>query len=297
MHSPNPRVSVIIPTFNRADFISECINSVLMQSYQDFEIIVIDDRSSDNTKEAVLPFLEDKRVHYYRLERNSGPAVARNVGIANASGGYIAFLDSDDLWYSKKLETQMALVESRGLDWIASQIEDVNLATTQSQIRGHIDLGKNRLVQVLSSGCSIPMSTIIVKRSLLGHLNVFDEVRYLGLGGYPKCLYGTEHFELVMKLTSSKFECLLLREPLAKYRNHGNNISIDQNPYLGYAVHLLTAAKYFNVVDRWYLLKYGCVYILKGGLLSFRRACHVLKRNVGARFERQGLSSNTKGVD
>lgn len=99
-------ISVIIPTYNREKLIERSINSVLNQSYKNLELIIVDDYSSDNT-EKIIEKYTDKRLHYIRLEKNSGACVARNVGIENANGDYIAFQDSDDVWHENKLEIQL----------------------------------------------------------------------------------------------------------------------------------------------------------------------------------------------
>ncbi len=103
----SPTVSVIIPTYNRADLIGRAIQSVLNQTYQDFEIIIIDDASTDNTEEVVNSF-GDERLRYIRHKENSGESAApRNTGIKAAKGEYIALLDSDDEWLPEKLEKQI----------------------------------------------------------------------------------------------------------------------------------------------------------------------------------------------
>lgn len=99
-------VSVIIPTFNREKLIERSINSVLNQTYKNFELIVVDDCSTDNTENVVKKY-NDERIHYIKLEKNSGACKARNVGIENAKGEYIAFQDSDDVWHKDKLEVQL----------------------------------------------------------------------------------------------------------------------------------------------------------------------------------------------
>lgn len=109
-----PVVSVIIPTYNRVHLLRRAIQSVLNQTYQDFEIIIIDDGSIDNTEEVVKKFQEqDKRVRYIKHEENKGGSAARNTGIKNAKGKYIAFLDSDDEWLPTKLEKQIELFRKR----------------------------------------------------------------------------------------------------------------------------------------------------------------------------------------
>ena len=99
-------VSIILPTYNRADKLGDAIGSVLAQNYETFELLVIDDGSTDQT-ETLINSYEDKRVRYYRMEKNSGQSKARNVGMQMAKYDYLAFEDSDDLWRQGKLEAQM----------------------------------------------------------------------------------------------------------------------------------------------------------------------------------------------
>src|ERR1700737_4457090 len=106
-----PKVSVIIPTYNRAELLRSAIISVLTQIFQDFEVIVVDDASRDNTQNVVHSF-NDRRIRYIRNGMNKGDAVARNVGITNSSCEYIAFLDDDDEWLPEKLEKQINLLEN-----------------------------------------------------------------------------------------------------------------------------------------------------------------------------------------
>ena len=101
-----PKVSIILPTYNRAKYLDRAISSVLNQSYSDFELIIVDDASTDNTKEVVDMF-DDDRIRYIRNEKNLGGAGARNRGIKEAKGDFIAFQDSDDQWHPEKLKIQM----------------------------------------------------------------------------------------------------------------------------------------------------------------------------------------------
>ncbi len=105
-----PKVSVILPTYNRASYLDRAISSVLNQSYSDFELIIVDDASKDNTEEVVKSF-DDERIIYIKNEKNLGGAGARNVGIRRAVGEYIAFQDSDDEWHPEKLKIQMEVFE------------------------------------------------------------------------------------------------------------------------------------------------------------------------------------------
>ena len=102
-------VSIVLPTYNRAHLIGRAIQSILEQTYMDFELLIIDDGSTDDT-EKVVKACKDERVQYYKIEQNCGPAHARNIGIIHAKSKYIAFHDSDDVWYRHKLEKQMAVL-------------------------------------------------------------------------------------------------------------------------------------------------------------------------------------------
>ncbi len=102
------KVSVIIPTYNRAEYITQAIDSVLAQTYTDYEIIVVDDGSADNTKDVLLPYMDRIR---YIYQENAGASAARNTGIKAAKGDWVAFLDSDDEWLPGKLAVQIRAVE------------------------------------------------------------------------------------------------------------------------------------------------------------------------------------------
>ena len=107
-----PLVSVIIPTFNRANFIARAVTDALKQSYHNIEVIVVDDASTDLTS-AVVQDIDDPRVNYLRLEQNSGPSTARNRGVNLAQGEFIAFLDSDDEWDERKIELQLDAIRKQ----------------------------------------------------------------------------------------------------------------------------------------------------------------------------------------
>ncbi len=108
------KVSVIMPSYNTAKYIGKSIDSVLAQTYTNWELIIVDDCSTDDTDNVVASYLVDERIHYLKNEQNSGAAVSRNRALREATGRWIAFLDSDDLWLPKKLEKQIAFMEEKG---------------------------------------------------------------------------------------------------------------------------------------------------------------------------------------
>ena len=114
-----PKVSVIIPTYNCAQYINRAIDSVLNQTFKDVEIIVADDGSTDNTSDELTPLIEDNVVTYL-YQDNKGAASARNYGISNSSGKYIAFLDADDKWLPGMLTRCLAVIEKDGCDLVST---------------------------------------------------------------------------------------------------------------------------------------------------------------------------------
>lgn len=111
-------VSIITPVFNSAGYVSETILSVKRQTYSSWELLIVDDCSTDGTEQVVSKFSkDDKRIRYFRLEKNSGAGVARNKGIRESKGKYIAFLDSDDKWRPEKLSIQIAIMEEKNYDF------------------------------------------------------------------------------------------------------------------------------------------------------------------------------------
>ena len=119
-------VSIIMPSYNTADFISETIESVLNQTYKNWELIIVDDCSTDNTDEAVKKYLDDQRIRYLKNEKNSGAAVSRNYALREAKGKWIAFLDSDDLWLPEKLELQVNFMKYHNYHFSYTSYEEID---------------------------------------------------------------------------------------------------------------------------------------------------------------------------
>jgi len=123
----NALVSIITPTYNSAKFVAETIQSVQNQTYQNWEMIIVDDGSSDETESVVLSIIQnDNRIQFHKLSQNSGPAVARNTGIEKASGAYMTFIDADDIWFPTFIENNIKTIQETGIPFVFSSYRRAN---------------------------------------------------------------------------------------------------------------------------------------------------------------------------
>lgn len=205
-------VSVIIPTYNRAAMVKEAIQSVLDQTYTDYEVIVVDDGSTDNTRDAVVG-VSDKLIYVY--QENHGPSSARNHGIRLARGKYIAFLDSDDLFLPAKLEKQVAYMEKNPEVLLShTSYERVNAdgryieSVRSGTFSGHV-------YPEIIRGCPIAMPTVMVRRQSTGQDLRFEENVFPG-----------EDIILWTRLARES-SVLGIDEPLARVRIHESNVALN----------------------------------------------------------------------
>ena len=206
------RVSIIIPTYNRAQLLPRAVHSVLTQTFEDYELIVVDDASTDETRQ-FLNGMETKIITVFH-EKRKGPAGARNSGIARSSAPLIAFLDSDDYWLPEKLEEQVSFFDNNP-QAVACQTEEiwirkgrrVNPKNIHRKPSGHIFEQSLRL-------CLISPSAVMLRREILDKIGWFDEQ-------LPAC----EDYDLWLRLTC-KWPVHLIKRPLVvKYGGHPDQLS------------------------------------------------------------------------
>ena len=204
----HPTVSVVIPTFNRAALIARSIQSVLNQSYADFELLVIDDGSTDDTAGVVAGFY-DPRINYVRLPNNTGAAAALNVGIRISKGKFLSFQGSDDEWLSDKLAEHMSVFEqsSRKLGVVYS---DMHRILKDGSVRYHASptVVPGRLVNPTTQFYEVYMlgsQSVVIKRDCLDATGYFNEE-----------LPALEDLELFIRL-SKRFDFYRIPEPLVRY--------------------------------------------------------------------------------
>lgn len=213
-----PTVSVIMPTYNYGRFIERAIRSVQLQTYQDFEIVVVDDGSTDGTEEIVRR-IDDKRIRYIKHPKNKGGNVARNTGIRAADGNYIAFLDSDDEWLPKKLALQIQMF-SQSAKNVGMIYTGLNVIDVSGKKPSHIELPKasGQIFHLLLRGNYITGggSSAVFKKECFETVGLFDETLPSG-----------QEWEMILRI-AKKYEINYVNEPLVKYYVHGSNT--DSHP-------------------------------------------------------------------
>lgn len=175
-------VSIIVPTYNREKLLPRAVESVLRQTYQDWELLVVDDGSTDNTKEIIKKYCDkDCRIHYFHKE-NGGQGSARNLGIRNAQGTYVAFLDSDDEWLPEKLQEQVSVLEQHGeydFCYTADIVRDEKTGATEIKRWKHAD--DLPFMKLAGIAVSVP-SSHCYRKSAFEKIGLFDEdKRLIGL--------------------------------------------------------------------------------------------------------------------
>jgi glycosyltransferase involved in cell wall biosynthesis len=164
-----PLVSVVMPTFNRARLLERALRSALKQTYDNLDIIVVDDASSDNTPD-VVKAIQDDRVRYTRHETNRGGSAARNTGIRAANGEYIAFLDDDDEWESAKTEEQLRFLEGQNFDAVLCTSDEHGARLSKFEGKKTIDLEDLRRGRFTAGGTGVLMAKANVMKETM-----FDE--------------------------------------------------------------------------------------------------------------------------
>lgn len=214
-------VSIIMPSFNTARYIGDSIRSVFAQTYTNWELIIVDDASSDNTDQIVSDMIKEgeaaifknssssERIFYFKNERNCGAAVSRNLAIEKAKGKWIAFLDSDDLWKPEKLEKQLSFMVANGYKFSYTCYNEINEYGELSGIvvSGPKHISKTSMFNYCWPGCL----TVMYDRETVGDIQIAD-------------IKKNNDYAIWLKVVK-KADCYLLSEVLASYRKRSGSIS------------------------------------------------------------------------
>lgn len=211
-----PRISVVLPAFNSRRTLGDALASALEQTFDELEIIVVDDGSTDRTADVAMAN-DNPRVRLVRHDRNLGTAAARNSGVAVARGRFVAFLDSDDCWFPEKLETQFALLEAAGGDAaVPGSVHSVLLRRPAGQISRHLLPVDLDLRRDLMWGCRLcPGSTLLVTRDCLDAVGPFDAT-----------LERLEDWDWLLRF-SERYRLAVASAPLASVR-HPSRATLEQ---------------------------------------------------------------------
>lgn len=207
----NELVSVIMPSYNTASYISASIKSVLAQTYSNWELIIVDDCSTDNT-DAIVAGFKDARIKFFKNIKNSGAALTRNRALREAKGEWIAFLDSDDLWLPEKLERQIMFMKKNGYVFSYHQFEKID--------------EDSKKIGILVTGPDIVSRKMMYNYCYPGCLTFMYNAEVMGLVQI-KDIKKNNDYAILLQLCK-KANCYLLKENLAQYRIRKKSISHDK---------------------------------------------------------------------
>lgn len=238
-------VSVIMPTYNCAKFIGETIKSIQAQTYSNWELIIVDDCSTDNTKEVVENYVKlDKRIKYNSLEKNSGAAVARTSAMKIADGEYMAFCDSDDIWIDVKIEKQLKFMKKNNYAFTCTAYEqiDENSNSLGKVIKPKEKCNYNRLLL----DCPVGNSTVMYNVKKMGKFEVpnirkrNDDALWLQMLKKEQYIYG-------------------MNEILMKYRIRSNSISSNKFKVIKYHWILYRDIEHLSIIRSVFHILYWCI--------------------------------------
>lgn len=233
-------VSIITPSYNSADFIAETIDTILAQTYTDWELLITDDCSTDNTYEIVSKYIQkDNRIKFFQLEKNSGAGVARNNSIKEAKGRFLAFCDSDDCWHSKKLEKQLKFMVDNGYEFTCTSYDSYN-EVGDTKV-GYIKCKKKISYWTLLRDNSIGCLTSMYDTSRIGKI-------------YMPTIRKRQDWGLWLSIIKKTKYVYGLQETLAKYRIRENSISSNKIAMLKYNYKLYKEVEGFSSISSFLLL-------------------------------------------
>ena len=238
-------VSIITPTYNCAQYIARTIDSVLAQTYQNWEMIIVDDCSQDNTEDIVRAYMQkDHRIQYHLLEKNSGAAVARTTAMALANGAYMAFLDSDDIWTPDKLERQINWMQENGYAFSCTAYEQID----------ENDKSLNRIIKTIKK---TDYNRLLLDCPV-GNSSVMYDVTKMGKFEVPNIRKRNDDALWLQMLKKEQY-IWGMPEVLMKYRIRQNSISSNKLKVIKYHWILYRDIEHLSVIRSAFHIFWWCV--------------------------------------
>ena len=238
-------VSIITPTYNCGEFIARTIDSVIAQTYQNWEMIIVDDCSSDNTQDVVEEYIQkDSRIKYHLLKENSGAAVARTTAMNLANGSYMAFLDSDDIWVPNKLEIQIKWMNDNGYAFSCTAYEQ-------------IDEDDNSLNKIIKTIPKTDYNRLLLDCPV-GNSSVVYDVEKMGKFEVPNIRKRNDDALWLQMLKKEKY-IWGMPEVLMKYRIRKNSISSNKLKVIKYHWILYREIEHLSVFRSAFHIFWWCV--------------------------------------
>jgi len=274
-----PVFSVIIPTYNRAARIKIALESLSRQTFADFEVIISDDGSTDNTKEIVDAFRNKLDIKYIWQENWGGPAKPRNTGIQNSIGEWICFLDSDDFWYPNKLEICLNYMDKSDFVYHDFDVVGENVPNYRKQIICRKISTKNSFMDLLLNWNGIANSGVVVRKSIIDQAGHFDE---------NKSLIAVEDFDMWLRVAKITNRFTHISKALGGYLSSPNSLTIQTKKMFEHDNAVLE--KYRNeLTERQYLNVKALLYIIGGIRCIFNN-----DRNLANKYFYTGLFSKSR---
>ena len=245
------KVSIIMPYYKKSNYVDETVNSILNQTFKEFEIIIVDDELSDNSTKVLNRIKQlDKRINIFKNKKNLGAGQSRNNAINLCNGEFIAFCDCDDLWKSNKLETQLKIMHKLNLEFSHTSYEIIDKKNSKI---GYRDAKENLSFLQLQKSCDIGLSTVILKK------NLFDNKKFRF--GETKT---KEDYILWLSLAKNNIIIFGIKDCLVSWRKSKDSLSSStfQKIYDGYKVYKVYL-QYSTLKSFYFLFRLSLNFILK----------------------------------
>lgn len=242
-------VSIVMPNYNCEKYLKATIDSVLAQTYTNWELLFVDDCSTDNSLEIVRSYSDD-RIKILQNEQNSGAAISRNYALREAKGKWIAFLDSDDLWKPEKLEKQLAYMQENGIAFSYTDYEVIDES--------------NKIVSTFKPSLDVCQYKDILKHNHIGCLTVIYDAEKLGKVFMPTNAPKREDLACWLSILKRGEKAYCLHECLAQYKVHANSVSSNKFKMMKYQWQVYRKVEGINVFKSiYYLSSWAIMGVLK----------------------------------